>query len=199
MASVPFVAGAPAANLAIVGASPGDDGRLDVAVTNTSGGPTGVALDLVGFYDDGALGPNLRFRPLPQTRVVDTSTGLGTTALQPGRRATVTPSPSVVGDSTFGLVGVATPATGSAGLSVDSPDVTPSSDVDVAQGATSVAVQPEVSASRGVGLQARAGGPETGVTVDVTGSFEAYPPVTNPAARGWVAPVSGWQVSASPR
>ena len=172
-----------------------------MAVTNTSGGPTGVALDLVGFYDDGALGPNLRFRPLPQTRVVDTSTGLGTTALQPGRRATVTPSPSVVGDSTFGLVGVAiaTPAAGSAGLSVDSSDVTPSTDVDVAPGATSVSVQSEVSASRGLGLQARPGGPETGVTVDVTGSFEAYPPVTNPAARGWVAPVSGWQVSASPR
>jgi hypothetical protein len=201
MSSVAFVAGAAASNLAVVPASTGADGRLDVAVTNTSGGTTGVALDLIGFYDDGALGPNLRFRPLPQTRVVDTSAGLGTTALQPGRRATVTPSPSVVGDSTFGLVGVATatPAAGSAGLSVDSPDVTPSTDVDVASGATSVSVQPEVSASRGLGLQSRAGGPETGVTVDVTGSFEAYPPVTNPAARGWVAPVSGWQVSAGPR
>jgi hypothetical protein len=201
MSSVAFVAGAAASNLAVVPASTGADGRLDVAVTNTSGGTTGVALELVGFYDDGELGPNLRFRPLPQTRVVDTSTGLGTTALQPGRRATVTPSPSVVGDSTFGLVGVATAtsAAGSAGLSVDRPDVTPSTDVDVAPGATSVSMQPEVAASRGLGLQARAGGPETGVTVDVTGSFEAYPPVTNPAARGWVAPVSGWQVSASPR
>jgi hypothetical protein len=201
MSSVPFAAGAPASNLAVVPASTGADGRLDVAVTNTSGGTTGIALDLVGFYDDGALGPNLRFRPLPQTRVVDTSTGLGTTSLQPGRRATVTPRPSVVGDSTFGLVGVATatPSGGSGGLSVDSPEATPSTDVDVTQGATSVPVQPEVSASRGLGLQARAGGPETGVTVDVTGSFEAYPPVTNPAARGWVAPVSGWQVSAGPR
>ena len=92
-----------------------------------------------------------------------------------------------------------TPSGGSGGLSVDSPEATPSTDVDVTQGATSVPVQPEVSASRGLGLQARAGGPETGVTVDVTGSFEAYPPVTNPAARGWVAPVSGWQVSAGPR
>lgn len=201
MSSVAFGAGAAATNLAVVSASTGADGRLEVAVTNTSAGTTGVALDLVGFYDDGALGPNLRFRPLPQTRVVDTSTGLGTTALQPGRRVTVTPSPSVVGDSTFGLVGVATatPAGGSAGLSVDSSDVTPSADVDVAAGPTSLSVQPEVSASRGLGLQARAGGAETGVTVEVTGSFEAHPPVTNPAARGWVAPVSGWQVSASPR
>jgi hypothetical protein len=48
-------------------------------------------------------------------------------------------------------------------------------------------------------LLSRAGSAPTGVTVDVTGSFEAYPPVTNPAARGWVAPVSGWQVSATAR
>ena len=202
MSSVAFVAGAAASNLAVVPASTGADGRLDVAVTNTSGGTTGVALDLVGFYDDGALGPNLRFRPLPQTRVVDTSTGLGTTALQPGRRATVTPSPSVVGDSTFGLVGVATatPA-GRVRRAQRGPSRTSRRRRTSTwpQGATSVSVQPEVSASRGLGLQARAGGPETGMTVDVTGSFEAYPPVTNPAARGWVAPVSGWQVSASPR
>jgi hypothetical protein len=199
--SVPFVAAVPASNLAVVAASADTDGRLDVAVTNASTGATGVAVDLVGFYDDGALGPNLRFRPLPQTRVVDTSSGLGTGALQPGRRTTVTPRDSVVGNSTFGLVGVATttPAGGPAAVSVDSPEATPTTDVDVAAGATSVPVQTEVSAARGLALQSRAGSPPTGVTVDVTGSFEAYPPVTNPAARGWVAPVSGWQVSATAR
>jgi hypothetical protein len=199
--SVPFVAAVPASNLAVVAASADTDGRLDVAVTNASTGATGVAVDLVGFYDDGALGPNLRFRPLPQTRVVDTSSGLGTGALQPGRRTTVTPRDSVVGNSTFGLVGVATttPAGGPAAVSVDSPEATPTTDVEVAAGATSVPVQTEVSAARGLALQSRAGSAPTGVTVDVTGSFEAYPPVTNPAARGWVAPVSGWQVSATAR
>jgi hypothetical protein len=199
--SVPFVAAVPASNLAVVPASAEGDGRLDVAVTNASTGATGVAVDLVGFYDDGALGPNLRFRPLPQTRVVDTASGLGTSALQPGRRTTVTPDESVVGDSTFGVVGVATttPAGGPAAVSVDSPEATRSTDVEVAAGATSVPVQSQVSAGRGVGLRSRAGSPPTGVTVDVTGSFEAYPPVVNPAARGWVAPVSGWQISATPR
>lgn len=199
--SVPFVAGPPASNLAVVPTTAAPDGRLDVAVTNGSTGATGVTLDLVGFYDDGELGPNLRFRPLPQTRVVDTSDGVGTTALQPGRRTTVTPSEGVVGDSTFGLVGVvtATPAGAQAGLEVDTPDATSTADVEVSAGKTSVAVQPEVGAARGVGMQVRAGGPATDVTMDVTGSFEAYPPVTNPAARGWVAPVSGWQVSAQPR
>lgn len=199
--AVPFATGAPASNLAVVPTTPAADGRLNVAVTNGSTGATGMALDLVGFYDDGALGPNLRFRPLPQTRVVDTAGAVGTTALQPGRRATVTPSDSVVGDSTFGLVGVvtATPAGAPAGLDVERPDATPGSDVEVPAGATSVAVQPEIGAARGVGLQIRPGSPATDVTMDVTGSFEAYPPVTNPAARDWVAPVSGWQVSAQPR
>jgi hypothetical protein len=199
--SVPFVAAASASNLAVVPASADADGRLDVAVTNASTGSTGVAVDLVGFYDDGALGPNLRFRPLPQTRVVDTSTGLGTGALQPGRRTTVTPSESVVGDSSFGVVGVVTttPAGGPAAVSVDSSEATPKADVEVPAGTSSVPVQAEVSAGRRLALQSRPGSAPTGVTVDVTGSFEAYPPVTNPAARGWVAPVSGWQVSATPR
>ena len=199
--SVPFAAAVPATNLAVVPASADADGRLDVAVTNASTGATGVAVDLVGFYDDGALGPNLRFRSLPQTRVVDTASWLGTGALEPGRRTTVTPGESVVGDSTFGVVGVATttPVGGSAAVSVDTPEAKRATDVDVPAGTTSVPVQTEVSASRGLALKSRAGSAPTGVTVDVTGSFEAYPPVTNPAARGWVPPVSGWQVSATPR
>jgi hypothetical protein len=199
--AVPFAANAPASNLAVVPTTPAADGRLDVAVTNASAGTTGVALDLVGFYDDGQLGPNLRYRPLPQTRVVDTSSGVGATAVPPGRRTTVTPSDGVVGDSTFGLVGVVTAAPNGApaGIQVDRPEAPPSPDVEVAPSRTSVAVQPEVGAARGVGVQVRAGGPATDVTMDVTGSFEAYPPVTNPAARGWVPPVSGWQVSAQPR
>ena len=197
--AVPFAAGTVSSNLAVVPATTG--GRLAVAVTNASGGATGVTLDLVGFYDDGALGPNLRFRPLPQTRVVDTTTGRGTTVLQPGRRVTATPGEAVVGDSTFALVGVATatPVGGPSGLDLATPDATPAMDVDVGAGTTSVSVQPEVGSSRGLGLQARATGAPTDVRVDVTGSFEAYPPVTNPAARGWVAAVSGWQVSATAR
>jgi hypothetical protein len=203
-ASVPSVvlaAGAPSSNLAVVPATVDAAGRLGVAVTNASGGATGVTLDLVGFYDDGALGPNLRFRPLPQTRVVDTSTSLGTSALQPGQRATVTPSDAVVGDSTFALVGVVTTTSpgGPAGIDVDAPEAAAASDVEVGGGTTTVPVQAQVGAARGLGLRTRDGSAATGITVDVTGSFEAYPPVTNPAARGWVAAVSGWQVAATPR
>jgi hypothetical protein len=202
--SVPFAPGAPSSNLAVVPATTDADGRLAVALTNASTGPTGVTLDLVGFYDDGALGPNLRFRPLPQARVVDTSTGLGTTALQPGRPATVTPADGVVGDSTFALVGVvtATPAGGPSGLAVDAADAAdPSAPaaVDLAAGTTTVPVQAQVGSARDLGLVVRDGGAPTAVTVEVTGSFEAYPPVTNPAARGWVPAVAGWQISGTLR
>jgi hypothetical protein len=198
---VAFAAGATSSNLAVVPATLDADGRLGVAVTNASSGATSLTLDLVGFYDDGALGPNLRFRPLPQTRVVDTSTSVGATALQPGRRTTVTPSDAVVGDSTFALVGVvtATSSGGPAGIEVDTPEATTASDVDVVAGTTTVPVQAQVGAARGLGLRTRDGSAPTGITIDVTGSFEAYPPVTNPAARGWVPAVPSWQVAATPR
>ncbi len=108
--SVPLAPGVPSANLAVVPAGLDADGRLDVAVTNASNGPTGVTLDLVGFYDDGSLGPNLRFRPLPQTRILDTTTGLGASTVPPGGQVSVTPADDVVGDSTFALVGVVSAA-----------------------------------------------------------------------------------------
>jgi hypothetical protein len=199
--SVPFAAGVTAANLALVPARVAASGRLDLALTNASSGSTGVRLDLVGFYDDGALGPNLRFRALSQTRVLDTATGVGAPALPPGARTTVAPDDAVVGDSTFALVGVATAvSTAPSDLDVGAGDVRATTrSVDLAAGTTTVPVQVEVGADRTLGLRAGSGGALTSVALDVTGSFEAYPSVANPAARGWVAPVSGWQVSASPR
>lgn len=199
--SVPLAPGVPSTNLAVVPTSLDANGRLDVAVTNASTGPTGVTLDLVGFYDDGTLGPNLRFRPLPQTPILDTATGLGASTVPPGGRVRVTPADEVVGDSTFALVGVAsTRAAGPSGLDVGGSDGSGTvGSVEVAAGTTTVSVQPQVGADRALVLRATSDSALAAVALDVTGSFEAYPPVTNPAARGWVAPVSGWQVSASPR
>jgi hypothetical protein len=113
----------------------------------------------------------------------------------------VTPGDAVVGDSTFALVGVVTTTSpgGPAGIDVDAPEAAAASDVEVGGGTTTVPVQAQVGAARGLGQRTRDGSAATGITVDVTGSFEAYPPVTNPAARGWVAAVSGWQVAATPR
>jgi hypothetical protein len=197
--SVAFAAGRASSNLALVTANPHSVDLLDVVVSNTSAGAAGVDVDLLGFYDDGSLGPNLRFRPLPQTRVLDTLKALGVTSLQPGRRATLAPSRSVVGDSTFGLVGV---LTGSAGattvLRLDDTEGTASDSVDVPLDTTpaSLPVQPEVGARGRLSFTVPGGGPPVTAELDVVGSFEAYPPVGNPAARGWVPPVSSWQISA---
>lgn len=201
--AVTFAAGSPSSNLAVVPVRADSDGSLDVGITNTSVGSTSVAIDVVGFYDDGALGPNLRFRPLPQSRVVDTRSGLGSGTLQPDQGATATTSTSIVGDSTFGLVGVVTATSVSAAALDIAADVTPSPTagmVPVPAGTpTSTAVQTEVGAGRGIGLRALDATAPLDLTFDVVGSFEAYPPVGSSASRGWVPPVSRWQISASVR
>ncbi len=325
MAAVSFSPASPASNLAVIPARLGEDGTIGLEVGNVSMAPVGVVVDLVGFYDDGTIGPNLRFRPLPQTRVIDTRAGVAMTPLVSGRPQTVTPASTVVGDSTFGLVGVLTTTTATA-TSVDvtpeAPETTePAGQVAagailVSAGSTSSAVQVEVATARTVAVgdetgtqsaqsapsvpsapsvasapppptapssptppstptpsstptasslptatslttvpplptatslttipplptvpplpplptvpplpAASAGTPAptasapappapgavptapaapvaqvpTQVTFDVVGSFEAYPPVVTPSSRGWVAPISGWQVGAVAR
>lgn len=165
MATVSFTAGSPASNLAVIPARIGDDGKIGLEVASSSTAPAGVVVDLVGFYDDGTIGPNLRFRPLPQTRVVDTRTSLAMSPLLPGRSQTVTPASSVVGDSTFGLVGVLTTTTAAAtcvDLGPDAPTTAPSGavavgGVSVAAGTTSSAVQVEVATDRTVAVRGEPG------------------------------------------
>jgi hypothetical protein len=202
-ATVSFGAGAAMSNLALVPAEVDSDGRIPVAVTNAGSGTAGYALDLVGFYDDGAIGPNLRFRPLPQTSVLDPASGRGgSSTLAPGARQRATPADAVVSDSTFGLVGVLTASTTTAStVGVFSDDIAPEAadSAPIGAGTTSLAVQAEVGAQRGVSLIAGYGAAPVELSLDVVGSFEAFPPVSNPAARGWVPPVAPWQISAAAR
>ncbi|MEO7234441.1 MAG: hypothetical protein ABIW80_03605 [Lapillicoccus sp.] len=204
-ATVSFAAGARAGNLALVPAEVDSSGRLGIAVTNTSAAPAGYALDLVGFYDDGGIGPNLRFRALPQTRVLDTATGLGgVSALTPGVGGRTTLADAVADDSTFALAGVLSITTAAAStVTVRSPDavIPAAGDAPVAAGRTSVALQSEVGAGRDLTVMAGpgSGSAPMGLTLDLVGTFEAHPPVTNAAARRWVPPVSPWQISAVPR
>ena len=202
-ATVSFAGGTPSSNLALVPAEVDSNGRIPVAVTNLSAAPAGYAVDLVGFYDDGGLGPNLRFRPLPTTTVIDTASGRGgvgpLTRADPQR---TTPEESVVGDSTFGLVGVLTASTTAAStVGLFPEDVSPEAadSRPIGAGTTSLAVQPEVGMGRGVGVLAGEGAAPIGLTLEVVGSFEAFPAVTNPAARRWVPPVAPWQISAVAR
>ncbi len=203
LSTVSFSAGVAATNLAVVPAQVDSGGRLGVAVLNRSAAPTQVVVDLVGFYDDGQLGPNLRYRPLPPTRVVDTAAGVGARALQPGVATTLMPPDTVAGDNSFALVGVLTTwaAAGPTDLSVSAGGTSGAGDagsVHVSAGSvTSTPVQSEI-APDGT-LELRTGTAPADVTLDVVGSFEAYPEVSDPSTRGWVPAVPGWQIGAVAR
>jgi len=199
-ASVSFVARTPVSNLALVPAEVDSNGRIPVAVTNLSPGPAGYVVDLLGFYDDGDMGPNLRFRPLPQTTILDTGSARGGAgSLTPGARQRTTPEDSVAGDSTFGVVGVLTASTAAPStVSVLPDDAAPEAadSAPLGAGTTSLAVQAEVGAGRAVGILAGDGTAPIALTLEVVGSFKAFPPVSNPATRRWVPPVAPWQISA---
>lgn len=199
LTSVSFSAGAGAANLAVVPTSSGLGGTLDVSVANLGPAPVDVTVDVIGFYDDGRLGPNLRFRPLAPTRVVDTRLGLGAPAVGAGPSTTITAPPSVTGDNTFGLVGVVTTLAPSAPSELsfwpEGSSRPEAAGIAVGAGAqASTPVQTEVGPSKTIQAHNAVG--STDILLDVTGSFEAYPPVTDPSTRAWVRPLSSWQVSA---
>ncbi|MDQ6714886.1 MAG: hypothetical protein M3Z83_02095 [Actinomycetota bacterium] len=202
LSTVSYATGRPATNLAVVPVQAGPDGGLDVELANSGSAAVDVTVDLVGFYDDGGLGPNLRFRPLTPTRVVDSSSRVGTAALATDTPATLLAPSGVAGDSTVALVGVLTAVSPTSATEVtlwphgaDQPEIV---DLQAPAGVTtSVAVQPELDPTNALDLATTTG--PTQLRFDVTGSFEAFPPVTNPALKGWVHVLSSWQVSAVAR
>ena len=194
-----FSPGVAVSNLAFVPAVLAGDGLLDLEVRNASSQPADVRLDLVGFYDDGQLGPNLRFRALVPTRVIDTASGLGAHALTLGGQSTLSPPSTVAGDDTFALIGTATVRT--TGLGADlafwasSASRPTAGSVPVSAGSVlSVPVQPELGTDGRLELASDTGPAD--LTLDVVGSFESSPAVTDPTARGWVHAVPAWQISA---
>ena len=203
--SVAYPAGTASSNLAVVPAELDNDGRLDVSLANNGAAPTNVSVDLIGFYDDGQLGPNLRFRPLAPTAVTDTATDSSSWTLPATGTVTVTPDENVLDDSTFGLVGLLQIAPASAGhltdLTVTSEESEADTDLAAATLTTSTAsvspVQPEVGADGSLQLSSSTG---TGaVSLDVVGTFESSPPVADGSPRTWVPPISGWQIDAVAR
>jgi hypothetical protein len=75
--------------------------RQMIGIFNGSGGTTEIIVDIVGFYDDGALGGGLRFQPITPTRVTDTRDA--NVPLGPNSTRTF-PASSVAGDNTWSLV-----------------------------------------------------------------------------------------------
>jgi len=200
--------GVTASNLAVVPAVLDDDGLIGLTVSNGVSGPVPVRVDLVGFYDDGGLGADLRFRALPDARLIDTRTAGGAGPLTDSGPA-VRPSADVVSDNTFGLVGSLTALT-TAGRPTDvavrrddldtaalSPTAPPpaAGSVPVAAGdQATTPLQVEVGDSGGIVLTASTGPAQA--VVDVVGSLEAYPAVEDPSLRDWVPAVPAWQVRA---
>ncbi len=91
-----FAKGVTVANLAILPTN--DAGNPSISVTNASGSPVNVIVDLFGFYDDGTLTGGLRFRPITPTRIVDTRTHQGSSG-PIGNNATATFSAAAVTDA----------------------------------------------------------------------------------------------------
>ncbi len=202
--------GVTVSNLAVVPAVLDDDGLIGLTVSDDLPVAVPVRVDLVGFYDDGGLGADLRFRALPAARLLDTRTAGGAGPLTAAGRA-LRPPADVVGDNTFGLVGsltTLTPAGRATEVSVrrdDLDDAAASPTTPSAAGSVPVAagdqattpLQVEVGDGGGVLLTASTG-PSQAV-IDVVGSLEAYPAVEDPTLRDWVPAVPAWQVRAVAR
>ncbi|MEO3938467.1 hypothetical protein V3N99_17175 [Dermatophilaceae bacterium Soc4.6] len=203
--------GVTASNLAVVPALLDDEGLIRLTVSNGSSTTVPVVVDLVGFYDDGGLGADLRFRALPVGRVLDTRTGSGAAPLGTGGPRVVSPPADVVGDNTFALVGSLTTLTTSTGaqgvtelalrrdeLAASAPTAATAGSLPAgAADQATTSVQAEVGASGRLVLTASSGPVEA--VLDVVGSFEAYPAVEDPDLRDWVHAVPSWQVRALAR
>lgn len=196
--AVSYAPGRATSNLAVVPADLDSDGRLRLALTNSGAASVGAAVDVVGFYDDGTIGANLRLRTTEPTRVVDTPTGIPASALSPGVSVGVHPPATVVGASTFAVAGMLTTAPAATETTLELGRAEGAGQpLPVAAGvSTSVPVQAEVASDGTLALRAASGGPAVQGSLDVVATFESSPPVADGAPRSWVSPVSSWQIEA---
>ncbi len=75
-----------------------------IGVLNQSAAPLDVVVDINGFFDDGLLPATVRYTPSTRpTRIVDTRSGLGTSPLGADTTRTVTAPASVAGYDTVAL------------------------------------------------------------------------------------------------
>jgi hypothetical protein len=179
------------ANLAVVPVRPCDTapscaGFPSIGVYNGSNGSVHVIVDIVGFFDDGALGNGLFFHPVTPTRITDTRVGLGSpAAIGPKATAKVTAPSTVVDASTVALAAnlTAVAPTASTYLSVwpaDTPIQQPlvstlnASAGQVVPNAALITIGPNAAFN----IFNSAG--NTNVLVDVAGVFE-FQPASTPA------------------
>jgi hypothetical protein len=96
-------------NLAIIRTAPCHeswctaDGDPVVRFYNGSSRSVDILIDAVGFYSDTMIPGGLRYRPLTPTRIIDTRIPLGTNKFTPASTHEVTAPSSVAGDDTYAL------------------------------------------------------------------------------------------------
>lgn len=204
-----FRPGVVTPNLAIVRTAPCNGswcnpGDPIVRFYNGSSKPVDVLVDAVGFYVDTTLDNGLRYRPLTPTRIVDTRVSKGATTLFTGSTRVVTAPSSVAGDDTIALSANVTAIrpTKQTYLTLwphytDFPRPT-ISQLNPAAGSTvanSVAV--EVGPGNKFNVYNHAG--TVDVAIDVSGSFEAFPPFeSTPAFVGKAGSASALAAPARP-
>lgn len=188
----------------IVRVTPTSDGVMDVVLRADASAPVAVQVSLLGFYDDGALGPNLRYRPLAATQDLTlpaTDRGAAASADPTGadRLVRMAVPESVAGLDTFALVATSRVSQGRPGdqvLVADPADPSGSRlAVSTGYGQTTTGTQTVVlAADNSFSVLPPTQGQ---LVLEVSGSFESYPAVTDPALKSWVDAVSAWQINAS--
>jgi hypothetical protein len=163
------------------------DGDPVVRFYNGSSKPVDILIDAVGFYSDTHLEGGLRYKPLTPTRIIDTRKALGTNKFGPASTHVVFAPANVAGDDTYAL---------SANVTAIKPTVrtfetlwpkftnfprptvsqlNPSAGATVAQ-----ATMTEVGPGNLFNIYNASGSVD--LAMDVSGSFEIFPPsVSTPA------------------
>ncbi|MBM6399066.1 hypothetical protein [Phycicoccus sonneratiae] len=176
-----YTKGLTSANMAVVPVESHPGTRPSLWVANTGSASTHVVVDVVGFYA-GGVGPapedGFRFRPLTPTRVVDTRTDLGLASIGTNTVGRVQAPATVAGRDTWSLVGNLTGVAPSVNTYLTAWDAGPrpaASNLNLMKGATRAnSAWPGLDTGNGFRLHNAAGSLEA--VMDVTGSFELFPP-----------------------
>ncbi|WP_392545069.1 hypothetical protein [Oryzobacter telluris] len=177
-----YTKGLTAANMAVVQRAPNSSSGLEVPtfwIANTGNASTHVIVDIVGYFAQGTIDdPGFRFQPLAPTRVVDTRSDLGLASIGKGVAKRVQASRAVAGRDTYALVGNLTgivPSTSTHLTAWGGGTVPGVSNLNLMTGVTRAnSVWPGLDEGNGFRLQNAVG--TLDVAMDITGTFEIFPP-----------------------
>lgn len=146
---------------------------------NSRTASTQVIVDLVGYYDDNSTGQGLRFSPVTPQRIVDSRSSLGA-ALTKDTERTVTLPENLAGIDTYGIVGNVTAVRPTANTYVSlwqTGDARPNVSNLNATAQAIVANMAMFSLDQNYRFNAYNRAGTTHLLVDVTGTFEQWPPM----------------------